>query len=405
MAQTIAAGRIGTDGGARPPARGGAARARPRGEGLPLRTLALAGIGVGLVSTIAFFRVSLLPSIGDALTLSAAELGVLTMVFGIGRLLTDVPAGRLADRVRPGPSFAAAGALMAAGSFGLAAAQVGGEAYAAAFVLGVGSSIANTTGMTVFSTSVPRARRGTSMAIFSACLLGGQSLGPAVAGGITALGSWRTAEAAAGVLGLGTAALLLLAPAARRADPPADRARRGRPGPIGSAERIVLYGISFAIFFSLGAMPQTLVPIIGDRALGLGAAAIGLALGLGGLCRFVGSFAGGAVSDRFSRKAALVPGLALQAAGIALLARRRRRRSVDRGDRADVRLVLRRLGRGDDARRPQPHDRGRPAARQLPLRRRPRPDRRPRARRRALRRTPAATRRCSQSPRCRRCSR
>jgi MFS family permease len=85
------------------------------------------------------------------------------------------------------------------------------------------------------------------------------------------------------------------------------------------AERIMLNAVSFVVFFTLAAMPQTLVPIIGARTFALSAGVIGLALGLGGICRFVGALVGGAVSDRVARKAALVPGLALNAGGIALL--------------------------------------------------------------------------------------
>ncbi|HZD37384.1 MAG TPA: hypothetical protein VE664_01960, partial [Actinomycetes bacterium] len=61
-------------------------------EPLPVGPLVIAGAGVLLVSVAAFFRVPLLPSIGEELSLSAADLGLLTMAFGIGRLLTDLPA-------------------------------------------------------------------------------------------------------------------------------------------------------------------------------------------------------------------------------------------------------------------------------------------------------------------------
>jgi MFS family permease len=291
-------------------------------EPLEIGPLVVAGAGVLLVSMAAFFRVSLLPSIGDELSLSAADLGILTMAFGIGRLLTDVPAGRLADGAAAGTAFALAGGLVAGGSFALAAAQMSIEAYAAAFALGVGSSIANTTGMTVFS-GVPRGRRGTAMAVYSACLLGGQSFGPVLSGACAALGSWRTAEVAAGVLGLGTMGFLLARGRPTRARRSTGGAARPGPAPASvtrPAERVVLYGISFVVFFTLAAMPQTLVPIIGADAFGLSAGAIGLALGLGGICRFTGALSGGVASDRLGRKAALVPGLALNAIGIALLA-------------------------------------------------------------------------------------
>ncbi|NNC92728.1 MAG: MFS transporter, partial [Acidimicrobiia bacterium] len=60
--------------------------------------------------------------------------------------------------------------------------------------------------------------------------------------------------------------------------------------------------------------------IIGDDELGLSSGAIGLALGVGGLFRLVGSIVGGQVAARVSRKSALVPGLLGSAFGVALLA-------------------------------------------------------------------------------------
>jgi MFS family permease len=284
----------------------------------------------GLVSTavlaltaIAFFRVALLPEFGRELSMSTFQLGMVTTTFATGRLVADLPGGHFADRIRARTLMALSAGGVAVGSLTLGLSSVVVGAYVAAFVLGVSSATTNATGMTFFSNVGGASHRGTSMAVFSAALLGGQALGPAVAGLISSAGGWRFTMFVATAAASTTAIVLLLArsnppsassaPAARR--PPLD-GREGAP----LISLAVLQSVSFAVFFTLGAVPQTLVPLIGADDLGLGTAAIGLALGAGGFARFLGTVIGGWVSDRISRKAALVPGLFGQAAGVALLA-------------------------------------------------------------------------------------
>src|SRR5919204_6174608 len=76
----------------------------------------------------------------------------------------------------------------------------------------------------------------------------------------------------------------------------------------------------FTVFFVIGGVSQTLVPLIGGRELGLSASTIGLALAAGGAMRFPGAWAAGLGSDRFSRRLVLVPTLSLVALGAVVLA-------------------------------------------------------------------------------------
>lgn len=293
-----------------------------RAAPLPLRAMGVVGGAVFAISTLAFFRVPLLPDMGAELGLSPSVLGLVATVFAIGRLVTDIPAGRLADRVGVLALLAGSSLLMTAGGALLASAPTATVVLIAAFVLGVGSSVTNTSGMTYFSAGAPAERRGTALAVFSAALLGGQALGPTSAGLLALLGTWRTSLAIGAGIGV-IVALGLLAAQARGAAGPRGDAVPGHghaaPVEVPAAERLVLYAVPFAGFFTLGAMPQTLVPLLGAE-FGLTVTVIGLALGAGGLCRFAGALVGGWVSDHVGRKAALVPGLALQAAGVALLA-------------------------------------------------------------------------------------
>ena len=277
----------------------------------------LVGAAVLAVSAVAFFRVPLLPSIGATLGVRPGLLSLVTVVFGVGRLATDVPAGHLADRVAATTALAGAGLLMGLGSFLLAAAGSLGFLLVAAATLGVASSVANTTGMTFFS-NAPAGRRGTSMAVYSAALLGGQSFGPAVSGVVSGAAGWRTAEVA-GAVAVIAVAVASVALGTGAAETRALPAPRGAHVQLPRAQRALLYAVPFSVMFALGAMPQTIVPLIGAHGYGLSAGAIGLTLGLGGLCRFAGAAAGGIAADRYSRKGSLVPGLALMAAGVALL--------------------------------------------------------------------------------------
>ena len=291
--------------------------------------LLAAGGAILAISVIAHVRVPLLPDIGSDLSLSAVQLGMITTAFAAGRLVFSIPSGSLADRWSATRMFTGSAGVLGLGSLMLAAASNGLMTLVAAFILGVSTTIANTTGMTLFATSVPARRRGSSMAAFSAFLLGGQALGPSVGGVVARFSGWRVALVVAGVCAFVVMAVLelrrRLAVRAETADAHPvstdhDAEQTEAADGIGSSQRVLLYFVPFVMFFTLAAMPQTLVPIMGATYYGFDAAVIGLALGIGGLCRFLGALVGGVVSDRVSRKAALVPGMALMAAGVALLA-------------------------------------------------------------------------------------
>lgn len=278
---------------------------------------ALVAAYVLALSTIAFFRVALLPAIGSDLVLRPGLVSLVTVVFGIGRLIADLPAGDVADRVSPLRALAASAFGLAVGSLLLAGAHSLAPLLAASAVLGMASSTTNTTGMAYFSRGRTE-HRGRRLAVFSAALLGGQALGPGISGVLSGATGWRTAEAAAAGAAVLVALASVVTPSARPTPPPQVAGHAG-PRPIDPVQRALLYLVSFAIFCALGGLSQTLLPLIGADHYRLSAGVIGLLLGVGGVCRFVGATVGGVVADRFSRKAALVPSLLTMAVGAELL--------------------------------------------------------------------------------------
>lgn len=283
----------------------------------------LVAFAILALTAFAYFRIALLPEFGAELAMSTLQLGVVTTVFAVGRLAADIPAGRMADRFVARGILAGSAAAIAVGSLviGLSGAVL--TLYLASFLLGVASSITNATGMTYFSNAAGADFRGTSMAVFSAALLGGQAVGPAAAGLVASATGWRAAmywaSAAAGLVAL-TLVMSAGRGAAVRSSTVSRAGSEANGGTVPKGLMIVLHSVPFVGFLTLGSVPATLVPIVGSQTLGLGSAAIGLALGVGGATRFVGTLIGGRISDRVSRKAALVPALIVQGLGVALLA-------------------------------------------------------------------------------------
>lgn len=248
--------------------------------------------------------------------MTTVGLGLLGSIFAVGRLAADFPAGRMSDRFRPGPMMSLSGVVVATGSMLLALTSAAGGAYAAMFVLGIGSALALTTAMAHFARA-PRVRRGTALSAFAAWLLAGQSFGPTAGGSLGEAFGWRGAMVVAASLALlvAVSSTLLRAPIPEREPAPVTtRTDENRAVPSRVLGFVYLLpAVQFAIG---GAMLQTLVPIVADAELGIGPATVGLALGLGGVSRLTAALITGQISDRISRKWALVPGQLLQTLGV-----------------------------------------------------------------------------------------
>jgi MFS family permease len=280
------------------------------------------------ITLVSFMRGPLLPDIGRDLAITAAEISLITAAFALGRLVTDLPAGHVADRVAAPVTLGAAALVVALFSAVLGLAESLILILVCVCAIGVASALTNTTGMKVFSTRAPAGARGRAMAMYTTALMVGQMLGPALGGVLADLGSWRTAQVAAVAICAGS--LLGCVAFARQSAAERPDARTaplagdgtiddGVPG-LSRGEQLAVACVGFSTFFAFGALPQTLVPIIGDHELGLSASVVGAALAAAGLARMLGGWATGAVSDHVSRKAALIPTLVVMAASVSLLA-------------------------------------------------------------------------------------
>ncbi|MDH4309419.1 MAG: MFS transporter, partial [Acidimicrobiia bacterium] len=155
-------------------------------------------------------------------------------------------------------------------------------------------------------------------------LLAGQSFGPAVGGILADSFDWRWSLGAAGVAAALVAVGLWLLPVGtiatgEESTGSGEQVDEHLKNP--SRQAIAFLYLLPAVQFALGgAILQTLVPIVADGELAIGPATVGLALGVGGVARLAGALVAGQVTDRVSRRWALVPSQVIQAAGVAVFA-------------------------------------------------------------------------------------
>lgn len=272
------------------------------------------------ITVAAFLRPPLLPEIGRDLNLSALGLGAMGSVFALGRLAADLPAGRLSDRSSAPRMMIGAAVMVAIGSAMLALSPTSLAAFIAVFVLGAGSAWTLTTAQAHFATA-PKERRGAAMSIFAGALLTAQAFAPALGGAVGEFAGWRIA------MGLGAViSIVVVAPLFLFRSVPASTPVESSEEPADAEGRDTGLALMFiyllpAVQFSIGAaMIQTLVPLVADEELGLRLGLVGTLLGIGGVARLIGAIGAGRIMDRVGRRAALIPGLVLQLAGVAVFA-------------------------------------------------------------------------------------
>lgn len=112
----------------------------------------------------------------------AVAAGALVSAFGVARLVTNIPAGVMADRMGIAPTaivgllVIVAGAAAGGISFGLPMLAL------SLFLQGVGSAIFSTTAMTALVLEAGPDRRGAAMAWFQGALLFAMGIGPVIGG-------------------------------------------------------------------------------------------------------------------------------------------------------------------------------------------------------------------------------
>jgi MFS family permease len=292
----------------------------PAGRGFPGEALLLA---LALFFLVAATNVltPLLPAIRDDFGVSIATVGWVVGAFGLARLLLDLPAGFLIDRVGHRELSIVSLALLVASSIGgfvapslevLVAARIGSGLAVAVLATVILSALAAATG--------PHGR-GKVMSLFPAANNASLAVYPIAGGLLGELAGWRATFALTGILAIAGGAILV--PLLLRLDLP----RAGRSAGGGPPDPRVLHGRRRAV--AIGAtgfgvvatmihrhgFRSTVLPLYAAAALGFGAVTIASAIALMSVTAFIVGVPGGILGDRIGRRRVIMVGLVAIAIG------------------------------------------------------------------------------------------
>lgn len=293
----------------------------------PLETSSPPAAGWVLVVSVAAMGLGLniiapaLPLFGRDFGVGTALLGLLITAFGVGRLILNFPAGILADRI--GRRAVLLGSpIVVCLTAGLAAlAQTFPQLVVLRFLQGAGSAFFTTAAMAAMVDLGGVGRRGRALSVFQGSLLVGASVGPAVGGLLTAHWGLRAPFVAYAALALGCAIWIYLqvpevAASGRVVENvPLRAALRG----VAHRDFLLVVIVTFAVFLTRAGGRSTILPLLAYDRLHLGPSQVGLILSVIALINILVLYPTGALSDRFGRKALIVPGLTLTATALVLV--------------------------------------------------------------------------------------
>ena len=279
-------------------------------------TVVIANLGNSIVAPV-------IPQIRSQFGSSAAEVGLVASGFGLGRLLMDLPAGYVADRISITKLFVV-GILLSA-----AAATAGGFSTSLQQIvffrtaMGTGCALMTTVALVLLVNMAGPAQRGRVLAYYSSSLLLGQALSPLIGGSLATLFDWRATFFFCALTPFATLPLAIVATSKVTNVRPLDRAegnhhiQHSSPAKAGSKKNAptnwlalaVVYFSTFANFFNRQAMRQSLLPLYGALVLAMDPGAIGAILTAGSLLTILVTLPCGSIADRIGRKPLLIPGL------------------------------------------------------------------------------------------------
>ncbi len=278
-------------------------------------------MGIGLVSPI-------LPQYARTFGVNITMIGMLITVFGIARMLVDIPAGKLTDKVGRRPVLIVGPIILALGSIGCALSINYWFFLICRFVQGIGSAMYTTAAMVMLADVSTNENRGRLMSFYQGCVLLGAGLGPTMGGFIAQYFGLRAPFFAFACLaGLASLWAFSSLPESR---PNIDsktkslniqqsRSNKNVKSLLQNHNFILISLITFGIFLTRQGAQNQILPLLAYDRLNSNEGQIGFSLTVVALVQIVSIFISGKYSDRVGRKVFISTGGYILVASILML--------------------------------------------------------------------------------------
>lgn len=258
-----------------------------------------------------------LPLYAQTFGVAASAVGLAIAVYGLARFAIALPSGQMADRLGRRPTLAVGGLVSAFGNLWCAWATSYPEFIVARFVAGAGAGLIVTTGQVVLADISTPIERGRMIAIYQGTFIFAVGIGP-FPGGLIAQHFGLTAPFTAyGVMAAIASAVAWFAVAETRDFSRTPGAKKELPPPPSLAAQLSLLRdrvgfLLVSLIALMNAVVRTgglfaIVPVLAADRLGMSVSAIGFAFMLGSIAGVVAAYPAGWLTDRFGRKAVIVP--------------------------------------------------------------------------------------------------
>jgi MFS family permease len=269
-------------------------------------------LGVSIISPI-------LPQYALSFSIPVALVGWAVSAFALARVVTDIPAGFLADRFGRKRNMIAGLVLIILSAIGAGLADTYAWLIFARIVGGVGSALYMISATTWVAQVTAGKSRGRYMSLYTGLVFAGTAFGPTIGGYTAAHFGLRAPFFAYAVLGL--AGLIATLPLKE----PADSSQGTRSGMsmkdilsvLSNRPFMLVTSVVLALFFLRAGVRSTLVPLYASLNLGLPEERIGILLTVAAIATAVCTFPSGWLSDKVGRKRPIMACLFLS--GIAVL--------------------------------------------------------------------------------------